>query len=295
MDPRTRKIIQTLLVSLATALLVGAAKLLYGKASQSLAFIADGIHSFFDAAATLMGIISVKLSSKPPDEGHPYGHHKFETVSALALGVLLLAAAYEVGSMAIDRLSAPRYPIFSFWGVVLLVSIMTLNFSIARLESKRAKRLSSNFLAADSIHNQSDVLITCAVLVSLAAGYFRLEYVDSVVSIAITLYLVWISYRLISANLLPLVDHRVLDPRKVEEIVTATDGVLHCHHIRSRGQKGHHFLDLNIHVPGHITLERAHHITHDVEARLKNAFPGLVDVVIHTEPHGHEPCSKEGK
>jgi divalent metal cation (Fe/Co/Zn/Cd) transporter len=129
----------------------------------------------------------------------------------------------------------------------------------------------------------------------LISARLRIPYVDSIVSILITLYLIYVAVHLLVQNLQPLVDHRVLDPREVERVAASIDGVLHCHHIRSRGEKNHHFLDLNIHLPGHISLERAHEITHTVEARLKAAFPGLVDVVIHTEPDGHPPCDPERK
>jgi cation diffusion facilitator family transporter len=267
-------------------------KIYYGHSSASLAFVADGIHSLFDAAATLIGIVSITLSAKPPDEGHPYGHQKFESVSTIALGLMLLSASYEVGSMAIERLGHPEMPTYTFWGFVVLAGIMVINLSVSRFEMNRARALSSRYLAADALHNQSDFLISCAVLLSLLSVSLHLPYVDAGASLAITLYLALISFKMIWMNLRPLVDYRVLDPEKVEEIVSSTEGVLHCHNIRSRGEDGHHFLDLNIHLHGHITLERAHEITHNVEERLKAAFPGLVDVVIHTEPHNHPPCTK---
>lgn len=292
MEKRAKAVIRTLFLSLGATLFAAALKIFYGRSTHSLAFVADGVHSFFDAAATLIGILSISMSSKPPDEGHPYGHQKFESVSTIALGLLLLSAAYEVGKMALARMGHAPMPDYTFWGFVVLAGVMVINLSIARLESNRAKDLSSQFLAADALHNQSDFLISCAVLASLLAVYFHIPYVDAGASLAITLYLAYLSVRLIWLNLRPLVDYRVLDPEKVEEIVSSTEGVLHCHNIRSRGEHGHHFLDLNIHLPGHITLEKAHEITHNVEAKLKAAFPGLVDVVIHTEPHNHPPCSK---
>ena len=271
-----------------------ALKIGYGRSAESLAFVADGIHSLFDAAATLIGIISIVLSSKPPDDGHPYGHRKFEAVSAVMLALLLFVAAYEVGTMALERLHNPTtFPLFSVWGFVVLGMAMTISLSVARIERKRADTLSSPFLASDALHNQSDFLISIAVLSSIIGTRFHIPYVDAGASILIALYLVYFSIRLTLFNLRPLVDHSVLDPKEVEGIVSSIDGVLYCHHIRSRGEIGHHFLDLNIHLPGQITLERAHQITHTVEARLKAAFPGLVDVVIHTEPHDHEPCSKD--
>ncbi len=293
MERRARAIVKTLGVCLTAGTVVAAVKLAYGTSAHSLAFMADGIHVLFDSGATVLGMISVLFSSKPPDQDHPYGHRKFEAVSALVLGLLLLFAAYEVGVTAWAKLSGPvEYPDFSFLGVAILVAAAGVSLSISRLELKMARELSSQYLAADAVHNSSDVWVTLGVLVSLLSVHLHIPRMDSVVSLGIAVYLVYMSVHLMLINIKPLVDSSVLDPNHVAEIAAATDGVLQCHNVRSRGEKGHHFLDLNIHLPGHISLWRAHEITHNVEARLKAEFPGLVDVVIHTEPEGHPPCSE---
>jgi cation diffusion facilitator family transporter len=295
MEARTRTILKTLLISLLVAVSLALAKIFYGRSAQSLAFIADGYHSLFDATAILLGIFSVIWSSRPPDESHPYGHQKFETVSAMVLSFFLLFAAYEVGTLAIERLSNPgAIPSYSWWGIAILLVALILNFGLSWIEARTAKLLASDFLLSDSAHNLGDLWITVALLFSMACSYFKIPYVDGLACAGITLYLLFIASRLIRENLNPLVDHSVLDAKKVEELASSVDGVLHCHAIRSRGRHGYLFLDLNIHLSGQITLVKAHAITHQVEERLKGAFPGLVDVVIHTEPHNHPPCSKEG-
>jgi cation diffusion facilitator family transporter len=296
MDSRASGIVRTLAVCLSIGFAAAVIKIIYGKTTHTLTFVADGIHMMFDSAATLTGLISVIFSSKPPDEGHPYGHYKIETVAATILALLLLFAAYEVGMIAYHRLLNPHvFPQFSFWGLVIILASMAINVALARFESKRAKQLSSHFLATDSMHNLSDFFIGLAVLISLISLHWQIPYVDSGASIAITFYLVYLSLRLLAGSLKPLVDSSVLDPKQVEEVAASVEGVLYSHHIRSRGEKDHHFLDLNLHLPGHITLEKAHKIAHEVEARLKAQFPGLVDVVIHTEPHGHPPCEESEK
>src|SRR5450756_1129367 len=94
MEPRAKAIVKTLILCLVAGLFIAAAKIGYGTRTDSLAFIADGIHVLFDVGATVMGIVSVIWSSKPPDEDYPYGHYKFETISTLILALLLLTAAY---------------------------------------------------------------------------------------------------------------------------------------------------------------------------------------------------------
>lgn len=296
MDIRSKTIVKTLFFCFMGSLFIAIIKIAYGKSTGTIAFIADGIHSLFDSTTTLIGAVSIILSHRPPDSGHPYGHHKFETVAAVFLALFLFLAAYEVGTLAYGRAQNPAaFPRFSFLGIFILMIAMAVNLIVARWESQVAKNFSSDFLVADSIHNQSDFWIAVAVLVSFGSTWLKVPYVDAVVSFLIAFYLFWMAVRLLLSNLKPLVDHTVLDPKAVGEIVASVDGVIHCHHIRSRGHSGHHFLDLNIHLSENITLKKAHEITHMVEDRLRAAFPGLSDVVIHTEPHNHLPCGKENQ
>ncbi len=291
MDTRTRGIIRTLTVSLVANAVIAIIKIVYGRYSHSLAFTADGVHSLFDSASLIFGMTSVLWASQPADEGHPYGHHKFETLSATAFGVLLLIGAAQVGATAYERFLEPNvFPRFNTWGLVILAGILLTNIFVAKYEAKCARELSSQFLASDSLHNAGDMWTTLGVFGSILSGYFQIPFVDAFTSLAITLFLIYLSGRLILQNMRPLLDHSVLDSKRVEEIARSVAGVLDAHQIRSRGERGNYFLDLNIHLPGKITLEKAHDITHEVESRLKTEFPELVDVVIHTEPHGHKPC-----
>lgn len=294
MEKRTRGIIGTLALSLMGMVGVAGVKIAFGNLTDNLSFLADGIHSMFDALATGLGIITVLFSTKPPDADHPYGHRKFETLGAVLLAILLSFAAYQVGVLAYQRFRDPHsFPNYSAVGFLILLVGMGVSFAISRFEKKRAKKYQSHYLEVDAVHNLSDFWTAFAVLASLASARFHIPYIDAVAASVITIYLVILSIKLILSNLDPLVDKSVVDPEQVKKIVSSIEGVLHCHQIRSRGAPDHYFLDLNIHLPGHITLEKAHDITHLVESRLKAVFPGLKDVVIHTEPHGHPPCTKD--
>lgn len=293
MNPRTRQIIKVLCVSLVSSLTIALIKIIYGSKTKTLTFIADGIHVFFDAGATIMGIVSVYYAGVPADDGHPYGHQKMEAVAALLLSVTLLFGGYEVAVLAYERLLNPHViPDYSNWGVGIMVGGMILSFFLSHYESAQAKRLGSPFLTSDSLHNMSDFTIGFAALATLFSFKFKIPYVDAVTALLITIYLCYLSIKLLRMNFNPLVDGSVLDPLKVIEVAEGIEGVIHCHNVRSRGDSSHLFLDLNIHLPGNITLHKAHEITHKVESRLKAEFPGVVDVVIHTEPHDHPPCSK---
>lgn len=291
LDDRGKGILRTLAICLLASTGIGILKLLYGYSTDSLAFVADGVHSLFDSCATLTGMFSVFLSSRPPDEEHPYGHRKYETVAALALGLILVFAAYEVGHAAYERISSPNHvPNTSFGGIAIVLVSLIVSLAVSRFEARQARELDSHLLVADSLHNASDVWVSIGVLASVIFTEFRVPYADTGVSLAISIYLLVLAVRLTMHSLRPLVDSSVLDSDRVAEIASAVPGVLHCHHIRSRGEGGYYFLDLNLHLPGQMSLNQAHEIAHRVESRLKSSFPGLVDVVIHTEPDDHPPC-----
>src|SRR5688572_27166130 len=144
---RTRAILKVLGVSLVANVVLGSLKIYYGRSANSLAFVADGLHTYFDAAATFLGMASIWLSSAPPDEGHPYGHYKFETLSSVLLSFLLCFAAYEVGASAFARLRTPDgVPDSDFRGVVLVAVALLFSFSIGKWEAKMARALKSSFL-----------------------------------------------------------------------------------------------------------------------------------------------------
>jgi cation diffusion facilitator family transporter len=228
MNPRTRGIIKTLVICLTASTGLSALKIFYGQATESLSFIADGIHSLFDSLSTVIGIISIYTSQKPPDEGHPYGHQKFETLASLALALLMFLAAYEVGTIAYEKILNPHHvPHYSFTGILLLLFTLFINFGISWYEKRAALLYRSSFLESDSIHNLSDFLITAAVFIGLVSSKYQIRYVDSAVAIAITLYLIFLGVHLLKVNIQPLLDQRVLDSKAVENVVYSVKDVLH--------------------------------------------------------------------
>ena len=104
-----RQVERVLWIVLVLNLVVAASKYFYGLASGSASMQADGIHSVFDSLGNVIGLVGISLAARPADAGHPYGHSKFETYGSLAIGVLLLFAAFEVGSSAVEKLVAGTY------------------------------------------------------------------------------------------------------------------------------------------------------------------------------------------
>ena len=167
---RMRSIRRVLWVILVLNLAVAAAKYVYGLMSGSASMQADGIHSVFDSAGNVVGLVGIALAARPADDSHPYGHAKFETYASLVIGVLLLLAAFEVGSSAVGKLVSGVYtaevtPV-SF---IVMVGTLAVNIGVTTYERRCAKRLKSEVLAADANHTLSDALVSIGVIVGLAA------------------------------------------------------------------------------------------------------------------------------
>lgn len=265
-------------------LLVSFSKLGIGISTNTLSMTADGFHSLLDASSNILGIIGLTISSKPADEGHPYGHRKFEALAAIGISFLMFLACFEVLSEAVKRVmsqgSAPETTPVSY--VVMVVCII-INVLVSRYESKKGAELHSRLLEADSKHTLSDVFVSIGVIASLLAVNFKFYFVDVVASLLIVLVIFKAGYEIIQAHLGILVDAVALEPEEVETLVLKVPGVISCHKIRSRGLEDHVFIDLHVQVSGHISVEEGHKIAYQVEELLMKKISGVEDVMVHIE------------
>lgn len=265
-------------------LLVSFSKLGIGISTSTLSMIADGFHSLLDASSNILGIIGLTISSKPADEGHPYGHRKFEALAAIGISFLMFFACFEVISEVVKRImsqgGAPETTPASY---LVMVATIIINILVSRYESKKGAELHSRLLEADSKHTLSDVFVSIGVIVSLLAVNFKFYFVDVVASLLIILVIFKAGYEIIQAHLGILVDAAALEPEEVKKLVLKVPGVLDCHKIRSRGLDDHIFIDLHVQVRGHITVEEGHKIAYQVEDLLMKEIGGVEDVMVHIE------------
>jgi len=265
-------------------LIVAVAKLAVGLWSRSLALSADGLHSITDASSNVLGLLAVRVASRPPDHDHPYGHHKFETFGAAAVAWLVFLGCYEIGKQSVVRFFAPvetRIGPVGFW---VVGATMLINLATAIYEHRQGRRLSSELLIADAMHTRLDVFISAAVLASLAAGKLGYPSFDIYLALGIAGFLSWAAFRILRQNLLILSDASILDPAEVVSVVRTVPGVTGCHKVRTRGRPHQIFMDLHIQVGAGTDTAASHAIVHAVQDRLRGAFPGLADILIHTEP-----------
>jgi cation diffusion facilitator family transporter len=283
-DARHREVRKVLLLTLCANVSVVAGKATAGLLAHSLSVLADAAHSSVDAWNNVMGLFLARVAAKAPDEEHPYGHAKFETLGALAIVAFLSVSVYELCSSALIRLSGggtlPRATPFAI-GVMLASAVV--NVIIARYEGRAGDRLRSDILKADAAHTRSDVYASLAVVLGL--GLVRLGYprADAIFTLLVAVVIARAGWRILRSTVPILVDERAVSQTDICRIALDVDGVLDCFSVRSRGREGEIFAELTITVDRTLNVEDAHRIADEVENRIAGTV-GAREVVVHVEP-----------
>ena len=276
-----RVLFRVLVLNLAVAI----AKIVFGYASGAISILSDGYHSLTDAAANIVGLIGVRAAGRPPDEDHPYGHRKYETVAAAAVTAFLLLVVIEVLRNAINHLTGraapPEITATSF---VVMIGTLLVNLLVVAYESREATRLGSEFLLADATQTRGDVWTSLAVIAALIGARAGLPVLDPIAALLVSGFIGYSGYQVARATTRILSDRIVIAESDLEKVVMSVDGVLGCHQIRTRGTADHVFLDLHVWLPAAMPLTQAHALSHVVKDRLMTRYPQIADAIIHIEP-----------
>jgi cation diffusion facilitator family transporter len=281
---RSAAVTRVLARVLAANLAVAFAKLTFGYATATVSIISDGFHSLTDAAANVVALVGLRASGKPPDVDHPYGHRKFETLTAGAIVALLVLAIAEVVRTSLQHLggaSAPRVTGASF---AVMIATLVVNLVVVAYERRAAARLTSELLLADAMHTRSDVLTSLGVLVSLVGVWLGFPILDPLSGLVVAMVIGHTGFQIGRSASHILADRIVMPEEDLRAVVMAVPGVLGCHHIRTRGTADHVFLDMHVWMRADARLDDAHRLSHVVKDRLMNHYPQIVDAIIHIEP-----------
>ena len=261
------------------------AKATLGMLAGSLAVLGDAVHSSVDAVYNVLGLVVVRVASREPDEEHPYGHGKFETLGALALVVFLSITCFELVRSAIGRLVSGGHTVrMSDAGLALLLATLATNVLVAWYENRRGHELSSELLIADAAHTRTDVFITIGVLIGVLFSRQGFTWVDPAVAIAVALLIVRVAYQILKRVVPVLVDERAIPEPTIRQSAQAVEGVKSAYGIRSRGgNTGVRYAEVTIAVDSAANVADAHAIADAVEERLKKDLE-LEEVTVHVEP-----------
>lgn len=283
---RTSRVKLVLWVILGLNLVVAAAKVAWGTLSGSVSMQADGFHSTFDGLSNVVGLVGMSLASRPADTDHPYGHPKYETYASAVIGVMLLLAAWRVGSTAVSKIVHPGpLPEIGWQSFAIMFGTLAMNLFVTLWERREGKKLRSDLLIADASHTGSDMLVSSGVIVGLVlVKYFDLGLADPIIALLVAVAIVYTAWGVFRQASTALADSARLPIDEVCAVAYAVVGVLGCHDIRTRGTESHVYVDMHVQVDPGLTVTDGHAVAERVERAVAEHFEQVVDVIVHLEP-----------
>jgi len=269
-----------------STLVVG--KLVIGLLCGSVAVISEAVHSASDLMASIIAYAAVRMSDSPPDEDHPYGHGKIESISSLAEALLIFGAALYIVYEAVHKLLKPpqaTQPLYLAMGV-MAVSVL-VNFFISRYLHRVGKETDSLALLADAEHLKVDVITAAGVLLGLAlAQATGKSWLDPAAALGVALLIFKAAWELSVEALQPLMDARLPlhEEDQVRGVLNGDERVLGYHKLRTRKAGSQRHVDVHIQLDDDITLVDAHQVSEDVEDEIRKLLPSLL-INIHVEPY----------
>jgi cation diffusion facilitator family transporter len=246
--------------------------------------LSDGYHSLTDTASNVVGIIGVRIAGAPPDDDHPYGHRKFETMASLGIMVFLILVLREVLSAAWERLQTGGEPIINAVTFAVMGGTFAVNVGVVFYERRAARRLQSEVLLADSHHTTSDLMTSATVIGALIGVKLGYLWLDPVAALIVAVFIGYACWEIFESTTGILADRFVIPEEEIREVVKGVPEVIGTHHIRTRGSADFVFLDLHIWMDADMSLTQAHSLSHVVKDRLMQRFPQIKDAIIHIEP-----------
>jgi cation diffusion facilitator family transporter len=279
--------------SVVAAIFLTTMKLVIGLMTGSLGILAEAAHSALDLGAALITFFAVRVSDRPADETHLYGHGKVENLSALAETILLFVTCGWIIYEAINRLFFAHVEVDpSIWAFLVMMVSIVIDFSRSRVLYRAAKKYNSQALEADALHFSTDIWSSSVVIIGLALVWLGemigqkslLMRSDALAALIVALIVIYVSWQLGRRTIDALLDtapHGLADQivRAVEQI----DGVQRVMRTRVRGSGNQIFVDLRVAVPRHLSFEESHAVTHKIQGAI-HTIAANADIVITPVP-----------
>lgn len=282
----------TLVGSVVNLLLVGV-KFVAGIAGHSAAMISDAVHSLSDFVTDIVVLVFVRISAQPQDEGHDYGHGKFETMATLLIGLALAAAAIGIVVSGAGKLAAwlqgedlPSPGKLALWAALLSILAKEVLYQYTRI---KGQKLDSPALEANAWHHRSDALSSVGAAIGIGGAILlgnRWTVLDPLASIVVGLMLVKVAWDLLGPSFRELTDSSLPKETEAEmlEIIRGIDGVKDPHNLRTRRVGNRIVAEVHIRLDGSQSLSEAHEKATEVERRIKARFGQQSHIVVHMEP-----------
>jgi len=290
---REKEIFRVTIIGGVGNVLLLAFKFVAGFLGHSSAMIADAVHSFSDFATDVIVLVFIKISGKPQDKDHDYGHGKYETLATTIIGLSLLAVAVGIfygGARKIvtwiggGQIQSPG--MLAFWAAISSILVKEL---IYQYTVRKSMELSSEALKANAWHHRSDALSSIGTAAGISGAIFlgeRWAVLDPLACLVVSAFIVKVSVDLLKNGVGELLEKSLPDDMEDEilDIVLSIPGVTEPHHLRTRKIGNRIAIEMHIRMDGDTTLSQADRCTDEIEEVLKNRFGEDTHIIIHVEP-----------
>lgn len=290
---REKEIYKVTLVGSVVNIILLLLKFLAGILGRSSAMIADAVHSLSDFVTDIFVLVFVKISNKPKDQTHDYGHGKFETLALTLIGVALMAVAIGIvvkGALKIaawangESLEAPE--MIAFWAAILSI---VMKEAVYRYSIIKARKLNSKAVEANAWHHRSDALSSIGTAVGIGGAVFmgsRWTILDPIASVVVGAFIIKVAFDLLKNGFGDLMEQSLPDSveNEILELVANVPGVSDPHNLKTRRIGNHYAIELHIRMDGGITLNEAHDKASEVEQLLRRRYGEETHVAVHAEP-----------
>jgi cation diffusion facilitator family transporter len=282
---RVRAIQRTLAIILVANLAVVAVKIVVALRTGALSVLGATVESALDAMNNVIAISLVGLAAIGPDDDHPYGHDKFETLGALAIVGFLSISCFELVRNAVTQLVHRQLPVIATPAeLALLGSTAFVNVFVVWYERRRGRELGSALLLADAAHTGGDIFVTVLALVAMVLTRAGYGFIDPWLALVVAGVIAYSGYQILRVTVPILVDQRAVDAAEIRRVVGAIRGIIGVPHVRSRtSASGTLFAEVTITCDGALSVARAHELADAAERAIRDAL-GTADVTVHVEP-----------
>jgi len=289
--------------SVFAAIFLTSLKIVVGLLTNSLGILAEAAHSGLDLVAALVTFFAVRLSDKPADQQHRYGHGKIENISALIETLLLLITSVWIIYEALNRLFGAEVEVdASIWAFLVMGISIVVDYTRSRMLLRAAKKHNSQALEADALHFSTDIWSSSVVIAGLIGvsigravpGLAWLSHADAIAAMIVAFIVIFVSAQMGKRSILALIDTApdgLSD--QIKQAIDAIPGVTNCHRVRMRASGPQLFVDVHVFLAGDQSLRSAHDIMLKIEETVKQMVPGA-DVLVHPDPYPlkvEEPAS----
>ena len=255
-----------------------------GIASGSVAIIADAWHTFSDSLSSVFVLVGAKVSSKPPDKKHPFGHGRAELIASVFIAILLGLISYEFIEKSVMKLIHRQEADFGLIAIVVTIASVLLKEGLAQYAFWAGKKIDSNSLKADGWHHRTDALSSVLILIGIFLGD-TFWWIDGIMGIVVALMILYAAYQILKDSISNLLGEAPGDDLKIklnESCRKVTEQDLKIHHIHLHNYGQHKELTFHIILPGEMNLSEVHELTEKIEIQLKQDLE--MSATIHMEP-----------